>query len=459
MLVDYDLLRSLALFAAGLLGAGLGLHVLLRWRYAMALTRARRAAERLRQPAGTLAAIEDRGQALDELVAFPDQRAAADAVRPLLAAREATVRSAAIEVLRETRTLERWRRDLHRGPFRAKLGAIEALGEVGDERALDELLEALGDDDPDVARAAAHAICARDADYGCERLTEALASPKRRLAETAAAALVRQGEEVVDLLVGQLSNTSAQARHLAVDALAAIGDESLKDVLLPRLAAEPDPEVRAATAGALARLDGDVAAKEIQRLARSDPDWFVRARCHSLLAEMNADGAQEFLLESLKLIGPELGPEGDGEASLDTVFEGSRRVRSAIVTGLRLLGMPEEEVLAAARAAEPSAEQEVPGIEAALALLRDVDAARRVEAARLLGEAGPGLASALLPALSDPEPAVRSEAAKSLGRIGSGDSLPALSAHLNDPDAGVRLAVTTALRAVVTREAARELTE
>lgn len=459
ILLDYDLLKSIALFIAGLLGAGLGLRVLLRWRYAMALVRARRAAERLRQPAATLGAIEDRGHALDELVAFPDLRAAAEAVRPLLAAREATVRSGAIEVLRETRTLERWRRDLHQGSYRAKLHAIEALGEVGDERAVDELLEVLGDDDPHVAHAASQAIFARDSEYACERLTEALASPRRRLAETAAAALVRHGEEAVDFLVAELASTNAQARHLAVDALAAIGDEKLQEVLLPCLGTEPDPQVRVAIAGALARLDGDSAAKEIQRLARSDPDWFVRARCHSLLAEMNAPGAQEFLLESLKIVGPELDRDAEADGNLDRVFDGPERVRSAIMTGLRLLGMAEEEVLAAARAAGASTEPEVPGMAAAVALLRDADASRRVEAARLLGQGGPVVAAVLVRALEDPDPAVRSEAARSLGRVGSGDSLTALAACLKDPDPGVRLAASTALRAVVTREAARELTE
>jgi len=54
---------------------------------------------------------------------------------------------------------------------------------------------------------------------------------------------------------------------------------------------------------------------------------------------------------------------------------------------------------------------------------------------------------------------VRAEIARSLGRIGSRDSLRALAECLRDPDPNVRLAASTALRAVVTREAAKELTE
>ena len=96
---------------------------------------------------------------------------------------------------------------------------------------------------------------------------------------------------------------------------------------------------------------------------------------------------------------------------------------------------------------------------AALALLRHHDAAQRAEGARQLGSVGLPAAGSLASALGDPDPMVRAEVARSLGRIGSRDSLAALAQCLRDPDAGVRLAATTALRAVVTREAARELTE
>ena len=177
MSFEYGAVRSIGLFLAGLMGAGLGLRLFLRWRYATALARARRITARLRAPATTLSAVEDRSAAVEELIEFSDSRAAAAAVREVLGEHDDTIRSAAIEVLRQTRALDGWRRDLRRGRFRAKLTAIEALGEVGDERAVEELLEALGDDDPDIASAASRAICARDADYACERLADALSSP------------------------------------------------------------------------------------------------------------------------------------------------------------------------------------------------------------------------------------------------------------------------------------------
>jgi HEAT repeat protein len=65
----------------------------------------------------------------------------------------------------------------------------------------------------------------------------------------------------------------------------------------------------------------------------------------------------------------------------------------------------------------------------------------------------------LTTALGDPDPLVRAVVGRSLGRIGSGDSLAALAKCLQDPDASVRLAASTALRTVVTREATKELTD
>lgn len=461
MSFGYDPVRSIGLFLAGLLGAGLGLRVFFRWRYAAALGRARRIVSRLRAPATTLAAVEDRSSALDELVDFSDPRAAAAAVREALRENDDTIRSAAIEVLRQIRALDVWRRDLRKGSFKQKLRAIEALGDVGDERAVAELLEALGDDDPDIARAASHAICARDADYACERLAEALASPSRRLAETAAAALVRMGEFAEDYLVSQLGSLDPQARRLAAESLGSIGDEKLKDVLLPLLTAEPDPEVRTAVAGALARVDGDIAAAELQRLAHSDPDWFVRARAYSLLAELEAPGALEFLLLGLAASETDLGSFSDEGDNVEWVSDGAVRVRRAIVAGLRLLGMGEEDIAAAERraGANPLGPEELEEASAATSLLRQRDPASRAEGARRLSEVGAAAGGVLATALGDPDPLVRAEVARSLGRIGSGDSLAALAKCLQDPDASVRLAASTALRTVVTREATKELTD
>ncbi len=459
--LDNDTLRGISLFLAGLTGTALSLRLILRWRYANALARARRIARRLKEPPSSLSAVEERSAATDELLEFSDARAATAAARELLSEGDQTVRAAAIEVLRQTRALDRWSRDLRRGSFRVKLQAIEALGEVGDERAVEELVEALDDDDPDVASAAARAMSARDPDYACTRLADALASPNRRLAETAAAALVHRGEDAADYLVGQLTSLSAQARRLAAESLGNIGEDTLKDALVPLLRTDPDPGVRAAVASALARVDGDVAAVELQQLARSDPDWFVRGRAYSLLAEIDAEGAVEHLLDGLASFEPELEAFSEDGHSVESFIEGPRRVRRAIMAGLRMLGFTEDELAAAdhGAAATSLGDEQLEEASAAMNLLRSSDPVQRAEAARRLSELGPPAAEALSGALCDPDPMVRAEVIRSLARIGSADSLGTLARCLQDPDPSVRLAATTALRAVVTREVAKELTD
>ncbi len=461
--VELGVVKMLAVFLLCLAAAALALRLALRWRYAVVLGRARRIADRLRRPATTLAAVEEQSSAVEELTGFGDVCAAAAAARELLKENDTTVRSAAIEVLRETRALDMWSRDLQRGGYPAKLRAIQALGDVGDERALEQLLEALGQDDPDVARAASYAIVARDPDYAADRLAEALSSPDRRLAETAGATLVRMGEEAVEALVGQLTNPSTQARRLAVESLGSIGEPSVKKVLLPLLETDPEPEVRSAVAEVMARVDAEATAQDLQRLANSDPDWFVRARAFSLLAEANTPGAGEFLTEALLQLEPdltELSEEGD---VVECVIDGPRRVRTAIIAGLQLLGMTDEEIAAIERRtaalAADGGTRDPDDVSDALAGLRDRDPARRAEAAQRLGEVGLPAAPALALALRDPDPLVRAEAARALGRTGAPDSLRAIAECLRDPDPSVRLAASTALRAIVTREAAKEFTE
>jgi HEAT repeat protein len=468
MTVEIGFVGTIALFLGGLVGSGLLFHFFAWWGRAAALSRARRIAARLREPALTLTAVEDHSAAIDELVQFGDGEAAAAAARELLDGTDGALRSAAIEILRRTRALDRWARDLRRSGYRTKLRAIEALGQVGDERAVAELIEALGDDDSGVAQAASQAVTARDPDYAADRLADALSSPSRRVAETAAATLVRMGADATEALVGQLASLQPQARRLAIESLGAVGGAELADLLLPLVEIDPDAEVRAAAAEALARAGGERAIAQLRRLAQSDPDWFVRGRAYCLLAEMNAPGAARFLLDALAALQVESPRVSDLSDAVDAIGDGTRRVQTSIIVGLRALGLSEEEVARAQRLPEaPDREMAAVTDEGAtadlwletIAALTGQDPARRAEAARQLAEAGPLATSALRRALRDPEPVVRAEAARSLGRIGSPGCLEGLAACVRDPDSGVRLASSIAMRAIITRDAARELRE
>ena len=457
---------SIALVLGALAGFVLLYHFFSWWGRAAGLTRARRIAARLRAPTTSLAEVEDQSSAIEELAQFGDTEAAVRAALELMDEMDETVRSFATEVLRRTRAFDRWTRDLKRGSYRAKLRAIEALGRVGDERAVEQLTEVLGDDDPHVARAASEAVLGRDRDRAVERLADALSSPNRRVAETAAATLVRMGEESVEALVGQLASLNLHARRLSVECLAAVGPPGAVDLLLPLLESEPEAEVRVAIAEGLARCGGERVAAELRRVAKSDPDWFVRGRAYALLAEMNAPDALEFLIDGLAAVEPQIVRRGDSSDAVEVIWDGPRRVRAAIIAGLRALGLTDEEVAAAAR----SAEQPEPALDGAstdseladgwaetIAALTESDPARRADAARQLGEAGRSVTAELRRALRDPDPLVRAEAARSLGRAGARDCLDHLAECLRDPDPSVRIASSNAMHAIVAREAAQEL--
>ncbi len=433
------------------------------WGSAAALGRARRISARLSAPPADLAAIEDQSSAVDELAQFGDTEAAIHAALELMDREDSAVRSLGVEVLRRTRAFDRWTRDLRRGGFRARIAAVEALGRVGDERAVEQLIEVLGDDDPHVAHAASQALLVRDPDHAIDRLADALSSPNRRVAETAAATLMGLGEDSIEALVGQLGSLNAQARRLTVESLAAISAPGLTDLLVPLLESEPEPSVRTVVAEALSRTGEQGAFAELRRLAQSDPDWFVRARTYVLLAEANAPGAAQFLTEGLAALQPEIIRRSDESDAVEVIAEGPRRVRAAIIVGLRQLGLTDEEVSDALRFAEDYAPDDSSEVELAdgwaesIAALKQADPASRANAARQLGQAGVPVLAELRRALRDPDPLVRTEAAHSLGRIGARDCLDGLAECLRDPDPGVRVAISNAMRTIISKGAAEEL--
>ncbi len=176
-----------------------------------------------------------------------------------------------------------------------------------------------------------------------------------------------------------------------------------------------------------------------------------------MLAEGPALGVTDFLLDRLaeyQTFGFETEAENLGSAEAPAA--------AALVRGLQLLGVPEEKITYARRAQlprefGPDGEGLRREPSACFAALEAYDPARRAEAVDQLSLLGTGVADALTARLTDPDPLVRAETARALGRLGVPRTLPSLSGRLQDPDQDVRLAASTAIRAIVTREATREV--
>jgi HEAT repeat protein len=164
----------------------------------------------------------------------------------------------------------------------AALGALERLGDLGDDR----LVAALADPAPVVRRRAA-TIAAGHPDVD---LVPALADPDQAVVEAAAWACGEReavGDAVLARLVALATNAGADplVRESAVAALGAIGDDRGLDAILT--ATTDRPAVRRRAVLALAPfLDpdharaGDVSAALARALA--DRDWQVRQAAEDL---------------------------------------------------------------------------------------------------------------------------------------------------------------------------------
>ena len=141
-----------------------------------------------------------------------------------------------------------------------RMGAVEALGEIGDPRAAAPLVYRLGDPSEDVRAAAARAL-GKTGDAGAvSPLTAALKDPGGSVASGAAEALGRLGqraEEAIPALVQAMSAGDCYLRRSAATALGGMGDGARESLpaLVAALGDEVD-EVRKAAAMALEAITG-----------------------------------------------------------------------------------------------------------------------------------------------------------------------------------------------------------
>jgi HEAT repeat protein len=318
--------------------------------------------------------------------------------------------------------------------------AAEALGEIRDPRAVPALVTALRDPATSVRESAVDAlrqIGSRDAVSSLvEGLRESNTSVRRRVAKTleslrwqpssaeeSTTFLVALGEleraamlgkAAVKPLAGLLQESTSQERVLAIELLGEIGDSSSIPPLLAALR-DPDPFLRRAAANALGRLRGSEAVGALISILK-DPDTNVRAAAANSLGAVADSRAVAPLIRLLS--------------------EAHWQVRVEAVEALGRLKSPE-------------------ALQPLLGCLRDKDKEVRAEAAHAVGEfADAGCVEALVNALVDPEAAVRQAAARALIKISpcweqlpaASEALPNLWAAFRQKDPAVRFAAIEVLR-------------
>ncbi len=358
--------------------------------------------------------------------------------------------------------------------------AVEALGEIGSAAAIQPLLAALADPEPEVRRCCAWALSqfgkqALQAMRIMPGLLQALESPSpdMRIAAIWAIGAIRH-PDTPNTLLWALGDADAAVREAAADALGKLGKDTL-GTLIEALSHE-HPGVRSAVARAVAQIArqsgraGAATPALIERLL--DPDPNVRRIAAQALGQIKDAQAAPGLIERLWDEYPDvrraaawaLGEIEDSQAAsslLQALGDSEVSVQEAAAEALGKLDN-----------AAALAEQGV--ITALLDVLAQGWEPVRRAAVRSLGSLGarigqrfPDAAEAILvsvtAALSDPDVDVRRQAARALGEISrkreyaSADVLSGLIGALHDPDEETRRSAAAALGTLADEQAVEGL--
>jgi len=286
----------------------------------------------------------------------------------------------------------------------ARRGAAEALGQLGDVRAVEPLIAILqcGDENDDVRRVAAEAL----GQIGDPRAVEPLIAVLKDegVRQDAARVLARIGQPAVPSLIATLQD--GEVRRSVVNVLEEIGTPAI-EALIAELDDE-DKLKRWAAAWALGKVGGHQAVQPLIA-ALQDEEWLVRQAATNALGELGVPAMQP-LIAALQD-----GDKGIRQAAVWTLAKIGEPAVPPIVTMLRDGDV--EVRWAAARALRQIGGSQV--VEPLIAALQDRDEDMRRFVAGALGEIRDSRAvEPLLAALQDSDRDVRRSAAKALGRIG-----------------------------------------
>jgi len=336
-------------------------------------------------------------------------------------------------------------------PLRAKIGdadvdvrkfVIDILGEIGDARCGDELLEALDDKDPNVRYAAVETLGKLQITQAADRLLALLADSDPGLKFTLIQTLARLGQPV-DLTPLLPLLEERLLRKALFECFGFIGDARAFAPLVEGLA---DP----------LRNQRETALLALHRLSQSLPEAFTH-----FLSQVNWHANRDFLLESLRSSQPEiqqaalglfafvgrylpldgllscLREEKTRASALEVFAQLGAQVYAGVLQDAALLEDWQLEILfVGGELGYPAA------VPLAIKALGTSDPQLRYLAVRVLGQGGDrSHLPALLELLDDEIVPIRTAAVAALARLArcfQPDILPALELLINDPDADKR---------------------
>ncbi len=305
-----------------------------------------------------------------------------------------------------------------------------ALAQIGGDSALTPVLRALEGDAPHARRQALAYLIGVDTGIAARALESLLGHSERKVRADTLDLLAQVGDEAIPALCRASHDPNAAIRRRAVELLQQFADAG-------RLAEVLDHPLVAARSGAIAALEAlGPAAGPILRRGLMDAEPSIRARTVSALGKLRDQEAGPQLRELVRDADPRvasaacraLGRLADPEAPeiLQWALDSTQpRVRRAAISSLSELvaqmppaGAGQEDVLPLrARAVMALAGGGTHG-QLALRTLRDPDPAARRSAARVL--TGPALVNLLLQGARHEAPGRRIQAAQSLADLAAG---------------------------------------
>jgi len=328
--------------------------------------------------------------------------------------------------------------DLHSSDIDKRGNAARALGDFGDKRAVDPLIDVLEhDSDLYVRRDAAEALGKLGDARAIEPLCRALGDRDYPVVAPAAAkALGAFGSAAFDPVLAQFRSGDKAHRYGAAIALGEIGD---KRAIAPLLETKTsDFQESEAVSGALAKLRDprEIVAELAAQL--HDPDHVKREAAANALAKTKNDGAVAPLVAALE--DPDSMVRMRAAQALGELGEIANKTEVATAIARHLTDSDSSAAKAAAAALMSIGTE---GRTQSLTALKSSDANIRLIALEPLDYRGSTmLMHPIINALHDPDPRIRMTAAKCLRGFVDREAIDALLAALNDPAAEVAAAAS-----------------
>ena len=356
--------------------------------------------------------------------------------------------------------------------------AAKALGKIGDERAVEPLINALKNKDGNVRRESAEALGKIGDTRAVEPLVKALGYGSYGPESIVVESLVKIGKPTVEPLIQAMKDKNKYVRKGVVYVLFEIGEERAVEPLVKALGDEYDDVCKVA-GDALVKIGAPAVEPLIQ--ASQDENKDVRRKAVEALVKIEDERAVEPLIQALqdddfvvrREAAEALGKIGDARA-VDSLIQALKDedfvVRREAAESLVKIGAPAVEPLIQALKDESGIIRmeansvllkiREPAVEPLIQALQDENKDVRAGAAEALGKIGDTRAvEPLIQALKDENKDVRAEAAKVLGKIGDTRAVEPLIHTLKDESSDVREQAVASLEKLGKKHLPKEVVE